>query len=59
MQDGEQLGNGASSVSYEQYEKIFYLRDWKNIPDVAGYSAVVQEKNGDAQIGINFSAYVK
>lgn len=59
MQDGEQLGNGASSVSYEVYEKTFYLRDWKNIQDVSGYSAVVQEKNGDAQIGINFSAYVK
>lgn len=59
MQDGEQLGNSASSVSYEVYEKTFYLRDWKNIQDVSGYSAVVQEKNGDAQIGLNFSAYLK
>jgi Thiol-activated cytolysin len=59
MQDGEQLGNSAGSVAYETFEKTIYLRDWKNIQDASGFSAVLQEKNGDAKIGINFSAYVK
>lgn len=57
MKDGEDLGNSNASVSYEEKDFKFFFRDWQDLKDVSGCTAVLKEIGGDAKICINFSMY--
>lgn len=54
MQDGEQLGNPNASVSYEERELKFFLKDWANVP-AGACSLELKEVNGDARLCLSFS----